>query len=467
MTPKVLLVKPFGIADEIIPPISLGLLATQIRGRYEVKVLDALKERMNATAVAELVAAEKFTVVGFQAWTKDIHEIKATCAKVKESAPDVVTIVGGIHPTMAPERTLSFFGPVLDFAYQGEAEKGLPALLELLGAGDRSAASLGSIPGLVWRDNGRTVCNENCFLTDLDSVGYPAWDLMPPASYPEAPHGAFYRNFPIAPIIITRGCPFSCRYCSAKAASGGKLRSRSLQNVLEELTSLHNEYGVREIQIEDDNFTMNKQFVRDFCESLLSRKLQFSWSFPNGIRLDMVDKPLLQLMKKAGCYALNFGVESGSQRILDMIKKGLTLEQIRRQLILAHDEGFYIGGFFIVGFPSETREEIEQTIKFACSLPLDRIGVSYFQPFPGTPLAQELVEKGEIPADWAEQHHTTLHDLTYVTPTLSAHELQSMRRKMLRSFYLRPRTFINMLRQVNSPQHLYYMAKRSIRWIKA
>jgi len=467
LTPKVLLVKPFGVADEIIPPISLGLLATQIRKQYEVKVLDALKEGLDAPTVAKLAVSERFTVVGFQAWTKDIHEIKATCARIKESAPDVVTIVGGIHPTMVPERTLTFFGNVLDYAYQGEAETGFKALLDAINAGDLSPVTLGAIPGLVWREGGRIRRNENCFLSDLDSVGFPAWDLMPPASYPEAPHGAFYRNFPIAPIIITRGCPFSCTYCSAKAASGAKLRSRSLDNVLDELTILQRDFDVREIHIEDDNFTLNNRFVEQFCEGLRTRGLKFSWSFPNGIRLDTVNRPLLQLMKKAGCYALNFGVESGSQRILDMIRKGLTLEQIRKQLTLAHEEGFYIGGFFIVGFPTETKEEIEQTIKFACSLPLDRIGVSYFQPFPGTPIFHELVEKGEIQEDWAEQHHSSLHTLTYVAKTLTARELQAFRRKMLRSFYFRPRVILNMARQVNSLNHFYYMARRSIRWLRA
>jgi radical SAM superfamily enzyme YgiQ (UPF0313 family) len=467
LKPKILLVKPYGVADEIIPPISLGLLATQIRDKFDVRILDALKEKMDSAAVTRLAVSHGFNMVGFQTWTKDIHEIKTTCTKLKEVSPEIVTIVGGIHPTMVPERTLVFFGPVLDYAYQGEAEFGLKALMDLYQSGDVSAASLSKIPGLIWREGEIIHLNENCRLADLDSAGFPAWDLMPPSSYPKAPHGAFYRNFPIAPIIITRGCPFSCRYCSAKAASGGKLRSRSLNHVLDELTLLQRDFGVKEFQIEDDNFTLNNRFVEQFCDGLATRGLKFSWTFPNGIRLDTVDRALLKQMKQAGCYALNFGVESGSQRVLDMIKKGLTLEQIKEQITLAHEVGFYIGGFFIVGFPGETREEIEQTIKLSCALPLDRIGVSYFQPFPGTSFFDELVKKGEIPVDWAERHHSSLHNLTYVTETLTAQELQRLRRKMLRSFYFRPQIILNLAKQVNSLDHFYYMAKRSIRWLKA
>lgn len=463
---KVLLVKPFGVADEIIPPISLGILATQIRERHEVRILDALKERLDSEAVSNVVISEGFNVVGFQAWSKDIHEIKATCLKIKASRPEVTTIVGGIHPTMAPEGTLTFFGDSLDYAYQGEGEIGFKMFLELISSGSISVDSLAKVPGLVWRGDTEIRVNQNCLSADLDSFGFPAWDLMPPSSYPEAPHGAFFRNFPVVPMIVTRGCPYPCTFCAAKAASGGKLRSRSLGHVIDELKILYHEFGVREFQIEDDNFTLNNRFVEQFCEALLSLDLKMTWSFPNGIRLDTIDRPLLRLMRKSGCYALNFGVESGTQRVLDMIKKMTTLDQIREQLTMAHEEGFDIGGFFIVGFPTETKEEVEETIRFACSLPLDRIGVSYFQPFPGTPLFYELVEKGEIRENWADIHHTSLQSLTYVPAAITSEELRYLRKKMLRSFYFRPRTFVNMLKQVRSPKHLYYMAKRSIRWLR-
>ena len=462
---KVLLVKPYGVADEIIPPISLGLLATQIRNEHDVRILDALKDKCNAEAVANIAVSEGYNVVGFQSWSKDIHEIKSTCLKIKEENPEVVTITGGIHPSMAPKGTLDFFGECLDFAYVGEGEIGFKMLLNAVSTKDQSPSILASIPGLAWRDGKKIIINENSLINDLDALGFPAWDLMAPSTYPKAPHGAFYRNFPIAPIIATRGCPFPCTFCAARVASGAKLRSRSLEHVLKELEMLYHDFGVREFQIEDDNFTLNNRYVEKFCNALLSSGIRMPWSFPNGIRLDTMERSLLKLMKKAGCYALNFGVEAGSQRVLDMIKKDLTLDQIRSQLTMAKEEGFDIGGFFIVGFPSETKEEIEETVRFACSLPLDRIGVSYFQPFPGTPLYYELVEKGEIDENWANCHHTSLQSLTYIPSTLTAEELQYYRRKMLRAFYFRPTTVVNMLKQVRSPSHLYYMAKRSIRWL--
>jgi anaerobic magnesium-protoporphyrin IX monomethyl ester cyclase len=467
MKMNVLLIKPFGVADEIIPPISLGYLATQIRDNHDVKIIDALKDNLDAASIANIVAEESVNVVGFQAWSKDIHEIKKICVTIKAVSPGTITIVGGIHPSMVPEGTIKFFGDCLDYAYQGEGEVGFKQFIDCIARGDHAKAEFQKVNGLVWRDDKEIRVNPNCLIKELDTFGFPAWDLMPPDGYPKSPHGAFFHNFPVAPVIITRGCPFPCKFCAAPTASGTKLRYRSVEDVIEELTMLKENYGVNEFHVEDDNFTLNKKFVKKFCERLLSSGLNMSWGFPNGVRLDTMERSLVRLMREAGCYALNFGIESGSPRILKMIKKMLDLEQIEEQLIMVHEEGFDIGGFFIIGFPTETKEEINETIKYACSLPLDRIGVSYFQPFPGTPLYYDLIEKGEIREDWADYNHTSLHNLTYLTPTLTEKELRYFRRKMLLSFYLRPKIFTSMLRQIKSTSHLYHVTKRSIRWLRS
>jgi anaerobic magnesium-protoporphyrin IX monomethyl ester cyclase len=464
---KVLLIKPNGVADEIIPPISLGWLATQVRDRHAVTILDALKENLSSAEIARVAAEGCFDIVGFQAWSKDIHEIKRTAGQIKKIRPESKIIVGGIHPTMLPEGTMRFFGETIDFGFKGEGEIGFPLFVEAVASKSLEISGLSGIPGLIWRDNGEIRVNENGFNEDLDSIGWPAWDLIPPASYPRTPHGAFYRNFPIAPIVVTRGCPFPCTFCSAKEASGGRLRKRSLDNVLGELLLHNHRFGVREFQIEDDNFTLDRDYVEQFCRDLQKEGIRMTWSFPNGVRLDTLDSSILKIMKMSGCYALNFGIESGSPRILEMINKRMTVEKIEQQLHLAHDAGFELGGFFVIGFPTETPEEIEQTIDFARSLPLDRIGVFYFQPFPGTALYKLLVSQGEIPADWADRQQASLHTLTYISPTLTEKMLRNYKREMLRRFYGRPRQIWGLLSQIRSPSHFYYMFKRSLRWMRA
>ncbi|MBW1998357.1 MAG: radical SAM protein [Deltaproteobacteria bacterium] len=463
---KILLVRPFGVSDEVIPPISLGWLATQIRDQSRVEILDALRLRIRGETIAEMIRKNDIDVVGFQVWTKDLRRVKLLSKAIKSRRPGTKIIVGGCHPTVLPEETMRFFGDTIDFAFQGEGEIGFKLFLDALSS-DMNSKNFEGIPGLVWKEDRQIRINRNGFIQDLDKVGFPAWDLMPPSIYPRAPHGAFYKNFPIAPIIVTRGCPYPCTFCSARSISGNKIRTRSVESVIEELSMLRGKFGVREFHIEDDNFTLNREFVESFCESLLRKDIRMTWGFPNGIRLDTVDRALFKLMKRAGCYALNFGIESGSPRILKMIEKKVHLEQIREQLTLAKEEGFDIGGFFILGFPTETREEMEETISFARSLPLDRIGISYFQPFPGSRIYEQLLDQGEIEEDWANHHHSTLHDLTYVTSSTTTEELRKMRRKLLVTFYFRPTTLKGLFGQVRSCSQLYYMVKRGIRWLKA
>ncbi|HLG31131.1 MAG TPA: cobalamin-dependent protein, partial [Candidatus Brocadiales bacterium] len=168
---KVILIKPFGVADEIVPPMSLGLLATQIRKDHDVKIIDALKDKLDPNAIIQMVKEESVDIVGFQAWSKDVHEIKKICTGIKKAIPKIITTAGGIHPTMDPEGTLNFFGDCLDYAYQGEGEIGFKQFVDCVAWGDCSSESLGKIPGLVWRDDSVIKVNKNRFIEDLDSVG--------------------------------------------------------------------------------------------------------------------------------------------------------------------------------------------------------------------------------------------------------------------------------------------------------
>ena len=247
----------------------------------------------------------------------------------------------------------------------------------------------------------------------------PSWDLLRPDTYPLAPHGGFFKNYPIAPIIITRGCPFACTYCAGYLVSGKKIRHRSIDKVIEEIEVLYHKYGIREIHIEDDNFTFYHDLVYEFCKKLKEHNLNISWTCPNGVRLDSLDKELLLTMKEAGLYSISVGIESGSDKILKDMKKNLTKEKIREKIELIKDCGLEVSGFFIIGYPTETKKDIMDTINFAGSLDLKRAGFSLFKPFPGTEATRQLVEKGELKEmsdeDWA---HFVLADAVYAPPGL-------------------------------------------------
>jgi len=237
-----------------------------------------------------------------------------------------------------------------------------------------------------------------------------------------------------------------------------------VDNVIEEIKYLKKRFGVKEIHIEDDNFSFKRERVVDFSERLLKEDMGITWALPNGLRLNSLDVKTLKLMRRAGCYAVNVGVESGNDGILKKIKKGITKETIRSKILLVKEAGIDVGGFFIIGFPGETVKEIKETIDFSKLLPLDRIGVSYFQPYPGTEEYNKLVERGEYKFDLANSKHS-LHIISYVPRNLTRKDLKKWRFKAFTSFYLRPRIFIKLVKEIRSFEHMKYIIKRGLRWL--
>ena len=250
-----------------------------------------------------------------------------------------------------------------------------------------------------------------------DDFGEPDWESINPASYPKKmPHGMIYKSLPLAPIITTRGCPYSCIYCSAPITAGKRMRYRDPIKVVDGIEMLIKKYGVKEIQIEDDNFTLKRKHVISVCEEIIKRKIKIDWCLPNGVRIDKLDPEMLRLMKKSGCYQMSLGIESANQRILDMIKKRLNKDLVRNVVNEVKKAGIQAVGFFIVGFPTETKKEISETIDFACSLNLDRANFTKATPLPGTELYDMWLEKygkdknidwktfamEQFSADWAE-----------------------------------------------------------------
>lgn len=454
---KVLLIRPYADADELIPPFSLGYLATAIRKNHEVKILDGIKERLTPAGLEQFLRKNFFDVIGIQVFTFQIITAKNYLDLIKRVLPEAKVILGGPHPSCAPETIFNYF-PKADYAFVGEAEIGLSKLLDSL--------PLPQIPGLVWRNNGRTKINPQIFVEDLDSLGMPSWDLIRPDTYPLSPHGGFFKNYPIAPIIITRGCPFSCTYCAGHLVAGKKIRSRSVESVIEEIKILYRDYGIREIHIEDDNFTFNKEFVREFCRQLKQSKLNISWTCPNGVRLDTLTKDLLLEMKNAGLYSLSVGIESGSEKVLKDMKKGLSKEKIREKLDLIKECGLDASGFFIIGYPTETKNDIMETVNFALELKLKRAGFFLFKPFPGTEITNDLVKRGELKEmsdeDWAK---FVLADAVYAPPGFSREGIKKLRKQALLRFYLRPKILLKFISEIRNLKHFGLILMRAYKWL--
>jgi radical SAM superfamily enzyme YgiQ (UPF0313 family) len=291
----------------------------------------------------------------------------------------------------------------------------------------------------------------------------PAWDLIHPETYPESQHGAFFKKFPIAPIMLTRGCPYSCTFCAGGVVSGKRLRKRSINHVLKEMLLLYKDFGIREFHVVDDNFTLDIPYAKGFLRELKKLNLDISWAVPNGVRMDTLDEEILQLMKDTGLYLISLGIESGSDKILRLMKKGITTSRIRRSVNTIRASGIDIAGFFILGFPGETEESIKETIRFSLELQLVRANFFTYLPFPGSESYRELEAKGELKGvDW---NHFYFMNAAYVPEGLTRKKLKTLQRLAFAKFYLRPRIIYYHIKSIKSFRHLFFLLKRFFHWI--
>ncbi|RMF93120.1 MAG: radical SAM protein [Candidatus Schekmanbacteria bacterium] len=454
---KILLVTPISDTHYVVPPIGLGYLASSLRknGFPEVSILDCIKENMDYEKFREYIKSEVPDIVGFQIFSCDFSNTLKQIRIVKEENPSACILVGGAHVSTTRERILDD-APDVDFGFWGEAETTLPKLIRKF-AGDDSI-KYDDIEGLIRKENGRTIVNERVFIEELDRLEFPAWDLIDPRTYPENPQGAFFEKFPIAPISTSRGCPYLCTFCASHTNMGRRVRLRSIENVIKEMELLYNEYSVREFHIIDDVFNLYKDRVLAFCDALKEKRWDISYTFPNGIRLNTLDLEVLTAMKETGAYSFTVGIESGSQRILDHMKKSLSLKEIEEKINLINEAGLTPSGFFIVGYPAETEEDIFKTIEFAKKLKIKRAHFSNFLPLPGTEATKRLLESKEIEEiNWSQLFYSKV---PYSPPGISRKRLKALQRKAFISFHLRPSIIIKMLSEIKSFRHLKSLLKR-------
>lgn len=455
---KVLLIRPISNTYIITPPLGLGYIATAARKAGATPyILDCAKDDLQQKDIENFVREFEPDVVGFQVWSMDVPSVQESLEIVKKINPEITTVLGGAHISGDPKEALDFFVKA-DYGFKGEGEEGFPLFLKRLQGED---IPIEAIPGLAWRQGEEVIVNHASLPADIDEVcGYPAWDLMDPNTYPRAPHQGFAKAFPNAPIIATRGCPFKCTFCATNALNGRTVRFRSVKHIIEEIRLLKEEYGVKEIHIEDDNFTVNKKFVREFCQEMLDQEMNIFWYNSSGTRLDSLTPEILDLMQKAGCYTFTVAIESGSQRVLDLMKKHLKLETVRKQIKMMNDCGVKPTGLFMIGFPGETREEAYETVKFAKELDLKRAQFAIFHPLPGSDIYEELREKGLLSADDIDWGEIRPSGAAFAIGEMSKKELKSLQRRAFLEFHLRPRVLWSQLREVDSFGHMWFLAKR-------
>jgi len=429
------------------PDLGLGYLAAVLQQQgHAVDLLLRAKVLRRPEAFQEYIERGDYDLIGVKTFSCQAKTIRATTALIRRATPRARIVLGGAHVSADPERVFALF-PDANYGVQGEAEIGLSELAAALGE-DRLPARAPYISGLIWRDGERTVVNPPRLVERLDEIPFPAWELMKPAEFPNLPFNGYSRRHPIAPMLLTRGCPFRCTFCGAGRVNGYRVRARSPENVLAEIRLLTQRYGVREIHLYDSNCAHRAGPLRAVLQQIIEEKINLTWCAPNGIRVDSVDPDLARLMKASGCFQVNVGIESGSPRILRQIRKGLSLEQTRRSVRILRDAGLEVVGFFMFGFPGEARDDIQQTISLALDLPLTGASFSIYSPLPGTPDYQRLLADGDPDIEALE----SLDFVSYQNnlSELSPAELRSLQRGAYLRFHLRPRVLHSFLRNLNS-----------------
>lgn len=479
---NVLLVNPYQATPAYIQPnLGLGYLAGALLQKgHAVSYLDCPLQGIQHPQWVDYLKQYPAEVIGIQVYTFNYQNVVDMLQAARAALPSAVLVCGGPHITVEGGRMLAQV-PELDFAVQGEGEQALPALLEAIlahtgslekhrassgGSADPSApsdvehsgnsinhpAGFSNVPNLIWRSGAEVVANPLVRTTSLEDLPQFPWHLMPPASYPMQPHGVLNKAYPIAPLTATRGCPCACTFCSAGAEMGKQVRRRQPAQIVDEMERLVREFGVREIHFEDDNITLDRDFMLAICDGILQRNLNVAWACPNGVRIDRLDPELIRRMEASGCYSLSVGIESGSASMLRLMKKGLEPQQVLESLIMIRrNSRIRITGFFLIGHPGETPRDLDLTRDFLLSAPLDRISLSPFMPLPGTSAVADLQRQGLLPQRPEWHKLVSYQDSDYVSYCeIPSRTLLRVARRISFRFYFRPRVILGILGGIHS-----------------
>jgi len=413
------------------PPIGLLYIATTVnqKSSHSAKILDCQLDDVNHENVLDYID-EDYDVIGISAWTDFWFQAVNIAKKIKEKYPRVHLNMGGPHVNVFPEEVLRF--DCVDSVILGDGEYPMVNLLEYLSKPKELSKR---IDGVYFKEEQYTefrpfICE------DLDSVPIPDRTLLPVERY----KSVLSSNAYITTMISSRGCPFKCVYCKLEFQ---RPKSRSAASVVEEFKQI-DALGIKEVEIYDDTFNWDHKRTREICEGILENNLKTKWSVRD--RVDRAEDGIYGLMKKAGCYRIHLGVETGVDRVLKAIKKKITTEQAKKAIELAKKYKFVILTYFMFGLPEETVEDAKKTIDFALELNTDYAEFSITIPYPGTESYEGSLRDGIIPRDyWREftRDPSPNYVIPYVIENLiSKDELIELRNESIQRFYFRPRYMI-------------------------
>ena len=442
------------------PSLGLLYLAAAVRQQgYQANIIESDIENLSVEQVVTRLRQQRPDFIGLSLFTVGVWQSSLIAQRIKEYLPQCKIIVGGPHISSMAIETLQHFD-AFDIAVIHEGEEVLPKLLDAL----INQQALNTVLGIIYRDEKQQLIRTPAapIIHDLNHLPLPAWDLLPhfPKAYLPAIYD--YPQAPVATLVASRGCPFLCKFCDT-STFGSQVRAYSPETVFEMMKHLHDEYGIRHIQFVDDLFLASRIRTLALCDLILEKQLKMTWSCT--ARVDTVKPDVLKRMKQAGCWEISFGLETGSNELLQKMEKAARIEISEQAINWTAQAGIRCKGLFMLGYPGETQETIAQTKAFVKRLPMTTMNLSKFTPYPGSPIYRDIYGTSIRDDHWEKMNGM---NFIWTTEGLTIETLDKEYQAILISFYKQRRIAHKyIIMTLKHPAHLKRLTRFLIGYCQA
>jgi len=448
----------------VFPPVGLTYLAGYLRQeKHNILIYDFQVEKRSFESFLEEFKPD---LVGITCQTALFYNTLNLAKKIKAIFPQVPIIVGGAHPTYRPN---DFFASSdIDIVVRGEGEL---VLSELASYYEKKLLNIRDIKGISFKRKNKTIHNSNReLIRNLDILPIPAIDLLSLEKYRVSPDN--YLGGMVGVVSTSRGCPFDCIFCACKEAFNRTYRGRNMDTVFEEINYYTKNYNISQLFVMDDCFGLKEDRVIEFCDRFIAEGYHRKIKWWCQLRVDCVNRKVLEKMHQAGCRIISFGIESGVQRILDGIAKRVTLKQIKNAVRMAKKVGLEPRGSFIIGLPTEKLSDSLRTIFFSLSIPLRRAKFGLATPYPGTKLWEIALSEGQVKDEgenwdrFSQMAAYTKYNPPYIPKGRKIGELIFLQKFANFIFYFKPGVILSFLRKIKNPRDLKYFLQSLGRFLK-
>lgn len=449
---RILLMRPN--SDVYCTPVPLGLmyLSSYLKKKHwcDIKLLDGRAKNLKGREkYVEAIQAFNPDIVGISAMHHEAQASKQLAGLIKNTKKNCVVVIGGAYPSSDYESCLKCKD--IDFAVINEGEEAFLELIKYI----EEQKPVENVKGVAYRKDGVTIFNGNrAPIEDLDAIPYPDYSLVDMNLYfygtrPGITNPIYWKKKAVN-IMTSRGCPFKCTYCHK--IFGKHIRYRSIDNVMGEISFLHRKYKIEEVEFLDDCFNLNLKRAKKLLDALIESKMNLKISFPNGLRVDCIDKELVDKLKGANTYKVSFGIETASPRLQSKIRKNINLEKAKRTITIVAESGIHTTGFFMLGLPSETEQEMKMTINYALNSSLHSVSFLILTPFPGTEIWEHACSNNGV--------YTHYDKISVNLSHVSDERLYQLRKMAYRKFYFNPRRILALFGLLKGKRNITYNMKR-------